>query len=139
MEIEVILRNEITFLKEVTFEDATNSSRDENTIDIFHGEKGTFVITEPGQLYEVEDFNNEVIQFVIAEVSDVYFFEKYSGGKLVRRYINLQGSMEENFGEGIISGDKDLMDRVWSFVDEYLQIGAGGDIFGLKFRRYELQ
>lgn len=138
-ELESFLENILTFSKDIDFEEATSSFRDENTVDILQTEHGTFVIMELGQIYDLTNNNSEVVQFMVSEVSDTYYFEKYSNGTLERKYITSQGEVTENFGEGYLNEDDDVMDKVWEFVDEYLQNNFIKNMFDLKFKRYEVK
>ena len=88
-DLENLLSNELEFLKEVDFEAATSSFRDENTIDVLGTENGTFVIIELGKLYDITNIKAEVIQFMISDLSDTYYFEKYNHGNLDRKYTLL--------------------------------------------------
>ena len=138
-ELESLLKNKLTFSKDVDFEDATSSFRDENTIDILQTEHGIFVIMGLGQIYDLTSIQGEVVQFMVSDVSDTYYFEKYSNGKLDRKFIKSQGEIAEDFGEGFVNEDDDLMDKVWKFADEYLQNNFTENMFDLKFKRYEVK
>ena len=138
-EIESILEFNIKFLKEVDFEEATSSFRDENTVDILQTDTGTLLITELGQIYDLENSLNETIQFMISDVSDTYYFEKFTDGQLVRKYITTQGETVEDFGEGYISEDEDLIDTVWELVDTYLKNDFSNNIMDQRFKRYNIE
>ena len=121
------------------FDEATSSFRDENTIDILQTDHGTLVIMELGQIYDLTNIKVEVVQFMVSDVSDTYYFEKYSNGKLDRKYINSQGEVAEDIGEGFVNEDDDLMDKIWEFTDDYLQNNFTENMFDLKFKRYEVK
>lgn len=74
--IEELIESEIEFIEVVDFENAISSSHDENSIDILQTETGTLIITELGQIYDISNTKNNVIQFMISDVSDTYYFEK---------------------------------------------------------------
>ncbi|GET45641.1 hypothetical protein [Capnocytophaga felis] len=135
-EICHLIENEITYSGEVGFEEATSSFRDENTIDVLQTEKGTLIFTEMGFPLHISDFKGEIIQFIISDVSDTYYFEKYTNGNLDRKYIYSQGEIFEDEGEGIIKEDEDMMDLVWEFCEKYLQNNFSETMFGQKFKRY---
>lgn len=136
--IENILDHELAFFKEIDFEEATSSYRDENTVDILQTQTGTLIITELGQVYDISNFDGEIIQFMISDVSDTYYFEKYTNGNLDRKYINSQGEIAENEGNGIIKEDDDMMTLVWELTDDYLQNNFLENMFEIKFKRYKL-
>jgi hypothetical protein len=137
-EIEKLLESNITFSEETAFEKATSNFRDPGTVDILQSETGTLIITPLGQVYDVTRSESDIIQFMISDVSDTYYFEKYSNGKLLRKYISSQGEMVEDVGEGIISQEDDLIDKIWEFTEEYLQNDFFKKMFELKFKRYKL-
>ena len=138
-ELENLLENKLSFSKDVDFDEATSSFRDENTIDILQTDHGTLVIMELGQIYDLTNIKVEVVQFMVSDVSDTYYFEKYSNGKLDRKYINSQGEVAEDIGEGFVNEDDDLMDKIWEFTDDYLQNNFTENMFDLKFKRYEVK
>ena len=138
-ELENLLDTKLEYTKEVDFEEATSSFREDNTIDVLQTEQGTLVIMELGQIYDLANIPSEVIQFIVSEVSDTYYLEKYANGTLDRKYITSQGEIAEDIGVGIVSEDDDIMDVVWEFADNYLQNNFIENMFDLKFNRYELQ
>ncbi|QWX85258.1 hypothetical protein H0I23_06365 [Cellulophaga sp. HaHaR_3_176] len=135
-EIEKFIGSKITFSTEVDMEKATSSYREENTIDILKTETGSLVITELGQVYDISNFDGEIIQFMISDVSDTYYFEKFSRGNLDRKYIYSQGEVAEDEGNGIIKEDDDMMDLIWELTDTYLQNDFLENMFDQKFKRY---
>lgn len=138
-ELESLFENTLEYLKDVSFEDATSSFRDENTIDVLQTEHGTFVIMMLGEIYDLTTIQSGGIQFMVSEVSDTYYFEKYSEGKLERKYISSLGEVIEDVGQGIISEGEDLIDNVWEFADDYLQNNFIKNMFEMTFKRYEIK
>ncbi|MEL0650034.1 hypothetical protein V6246_01285 [Algibacter sp. TI.3.09] len=138
-EIEKILECKITFLREVDFEEASSSYRDDDeSIDILQTETGTLIITELGQVYDISIFDGKIIQFMISDVSDTYYFEKYINGNLERKYINSQGEIAENEGVGIIEEGNDMMDLIWELANNYLQNNFAENMFEKKLKRYKI-
>jgi hypothetical protein len=133
------LKLKIKFLKEVDFEDATSSFKDENTVDILQTETGTLLITEVGQMYDLDDSLHDSIQFMVSDISDTYYFEKFSKGQLVRKFITTQGETAEDVGEGHISEEDDLMEKVWEYIDTHLQNDFTNTMQDQTFKRYELE
>lgn len=138
-EIENILDCEITFLSEIDFEEATSNFRDENSIDVLQSPTGTLIIKELGQLYDLSKFDNEIVQFIISDISDTYYFEKYKNEKLERKYIYSQGKIEEDNGHGIIKENEDMIDVIWNLTDNFLQNNFLKKMFELKFKRYKIK
>ena len=137
-QINTLLESNIVFYKTVSFEEATSSFRDDNTVDILQTKTGTLIITELGQIYDISTFETDIIQFMISDVSDTYYFEKYTNGKLDRKYIYSEGEIQENEGQGIIKEDDDVLDLIWEFTDTFLQNGFLENRFEQKFKRYTL-
>ena len=137
-QINSLLESKIAFYKTVSFEEATSSLRDDNTVDILQTKTGTLIITELGQIYDISTFEKDIIQFMISDVSDTYYFEKYTNGKLDRKYIYSQGEIQENEGQGIIKEDDDVLDLIWEFTDAFLQNDFMENRFEQKFKRYKL-
>ena len=134
--IEDLLDSKISFTGEVGFEDATTGDREENTIDILQTSSGTLIFTEFGSLYDISNFDGEIIQFIISDISDTYYFEKYISGKLDRKYIYSQGEVSEDEGSGIIKEGDDLEDVIWQQADDFLQNNFTENMFNLQFKRY---
>ncbi|MFJ1473546.1 hypothetical protein ACILE9_04710 [Capnocytophaga cynodegmi] len=137
-EICHLIENEIAYSDEVDFEEATSSFRDENTIDVLQTEKGALILMDMEAQPDISNFKGEIILFIVSEVSDTYYFEKYTNGRLDRKYIYSQGEIFEDEGEGIIKEDEDVVDLIWEFTDKYLQNNFSETIFEQKFKRYLL-
>ncbi|WP_299249174.1 hypothetical protein [uncultured Cytophaga sp.] len=138
-ELERLLNIKLEYKSTVNFEDATSSSRDENTIDVLHTAHGALVIMTLGEIFDISTIQNEVVQFMVSDVSDTYYFEKYSEGKLDRKYISSMGEVIEDVGDGIVNEENDLMEIVWEIADDYLQNNFSDNMFDLNFKRYEIK
>ena len=136
--IENLINHKISFSEETNFEDATASFREDKTIDILQTETGTLIFTEFGKLYDISDFDGEIIQFIISDISDTYYFEKYISGKLERKYIYSQGEISEDQGSGIIQEGEDLEDVIWQQASDFLQNNFTETMFDLMFKRFRL-
>lgn len=136
--IEDLLDAKISFTEKTNFEDASSGDRDVNTIDILQTSSGTLIFTAFGSLYDISNFEGEIIQFIISDISDTYYFEKYTAGKLDRKYIYSQGEISEDEGIGIIKEGEDLEDIIWQQAGDFLQNNFAENMFDLKFKRYNL-
>ncbi len=136
--IEDLTDQEISFSEEKSFEDATGSFREDNTIDILQTQTGALIFTEFGRLYDISNFDGEIIQFSISDIADTYYLEKYIAGKLERKYICSQGEISENEGSGLIKEGEDLEEVIWQQAGDYLQNNFIEMMFDLKFKRYRL-
>lgn len=137
-QIENLLGCRITLIGEVGFEDATSSFREGNTIDVLQTSSGTLIIMELGQIYDISHSRDEVVQFIISDVSDTYYFEKYENGKLVRKYIYSQGEVVEDYGIGVIQENDDMMDIIWELTENFLQNNFLADMSEARFNRYKI-
>jgi hypothetical protein len=137
-EIEKLLSNKISFVEDVDFEGATSEAKDDNAIDVLQSESGTLLITTLGSIFDLSDTSDDIIQFMISEVSDTYYFEHYNSGQLIRKFIYSQGEIAEDTGEGEVSEKDDLADKVWELAGNYLQNDFAENMFDHKFRRYQL-
>ncbi|WP_306349604.1 hypothetical protein [Flavobacterium sp. '19STA2R22 D10 B1'] len=140
-EIKLVIGNSSQYAAMVDFEEATSSYRAENTFDLLSSTTGTLILMELGQIYDLEIFpkDYDVIQFMISAVSDTYYFESFSKGELVRKLITSQGDTAEDVGEGILTENDDLADKIWELTDAYLQNNFSQKRFDLQFKRYELK
>ncbi|SEW53172.1 hypothetical protein [Chitinophaga arvensicola] len=136
--IETLLDNKISFTEEVDFEEATSMEKEDSAIDILQNESGTLLLTTLGSMFDLSDTSDDIIQFMLSEISDTYYFEHYNNGQLIRKFIYSQGEIAEDTGEGIVSEDDDLADKVWELAGSYLQNDFAENMFDHRFKRYEL-
>ncbi|KFC19535.1 hypothetical protein [Chryseobacterium sp. FH1] len=136
--IEDIVGSKISFVEEVDFEDASSGLREDDAIDVLQTESGTLIFTAFGSLYDISNFDGEIIQFIVSDISDTYYFEKYTDGNLDRKCIYSQGEISEDVGTGIIEEGDDLEDVIWKQADQFLQNNFAETMFDLKFKRYNL-
>lgn len=137
-QLEELLGSSLEFMEEVGFEEAASGMRESGTIDVLQTDTGTLVLTEMGDLFMLDDFGTDVIQFIISDVSGTYYFEKYSGGQLVRKLITTEGEIAEEFGEGIVSENDDFEEKVMEYADSYLQNDFSKKLEEMKFSRYTI-
>lgn len=138
-ELESLLNNKLKFVEDIDFEQAMSNYRVKNTIDIMQSPSGIFAFMEVGQFQDLTRIKSDCIQFLISDVSDTYFFEKYSNGKLDRKLITSQGEISEEYGEGYIKKGDDFMDKIWKFAEEYLEDNFTEDMFSCDFKRYKIK
>ncbi|SNR17017.1 hypothetical protein [Tenacibaculum jejuense] len=136
--IELFFDCSLKYTEDVDFDQASSAFKEEKTIDLLTTEHGTLIFVELGQMYDLSSSKGEIIQFIISEVSDTYYFEKFNDGILERKHISSQGEIVENIGSGIINEDEYLPDLIWEFADEYLKNNFSKNLFDLSFKRYQM-
>ena len=138
--LEKLLNVKLAYFKDIDFEEASDSYNTQGMIDVLATETGTLLLMELGQIYDLSTFPKDVdvIQFMISDVSDTYYFEKYDKGQPVRKFITTQGDIAEDTGEGLISEDDDLEEIVWEFADAYLQNNFMENRYDMMLKCYEV-
>ncbi len=132
--LEEILETKLEYTEEISGEVAT-MSKYSSEFDVYENQKGSFVLLEIGQIYDFSNTKGEFIQFIISDVSDTYYFEKYKDGVIERKLILSQGEIVEEKGCGIINENDDFMDKISEISNELLDVD---DIFELKFKRFKV-
>ncbi len=138
VEIEKLLKEKVTYTEEVGFEDAVTSFK-ENVVDVLHTEKGTLLVYELGRLYDISDRKEEVIQFMVSDVSDTYYFEHYNKEELKRKYITSEGEIAEDIGTGSFNIEEDVIDEIWGLTNQFLQYESSESVFEGVFKRYQIR
>lgn len=133
-QISEILGAKITYSQEVDFEDATTIERPDNAVDVFQNENGTLLFMPFEDTSDLSHCKTEIVKMIISDVSDTYYFEKFSGGKLEQKYIYSQGEIFENEGVGLVNEETDFTDLFWEYCNLFLQ----EEIFEQNFKRYLL-
>lgn len=131
-DLKKVFQTTLKYTEDVDSESAT-ISKHSSEYDVYTNNKGSLVLFQLGELYEFSNTKGVFIQFMISDVSDTYYFEKYNNGKLERKLIVSQGEVAEDEGSGIIDEDDDFMDIVLELSNELLAIN---DVFNLTFKRY---
>lgn len=135
--LEHHLGEKLNYINVVGIEEATSGLKNEGTVDVYYGDKATLVFTAVGTMYDLNDFleHGEVVQFIVSETSDTYYFEKFLVGELERKYIVSQGTIQENVGDGVIDEKEDIVDQIWDIASDYL----GFELFegDVEFKRYQ--
>lgn len=131
-DLKEVFQTTLKYIEDVDSESAT-IPKHSSEYDVYTNNKGSLVLFQLGELYEFSDTKGVFIQFMISDVSDTYYFEKYNNGQLERKLIVSQGEFTEDEGIGIIDGDDDFMDKVLELSNELLAIN---DFYNLTFKRY---
>lgn len=137
-ELKSLLNTKLNFIEDIDFEQATSNYRPENTIDVMQSASGIFAFMEFGQFQDLTRIKSDCIQFLISDVSDTYFFEKYSNGKMDRKLVTSQGKIAEEYGEGYVNQDDEFIDKIWEYAEEYLEENFTENVFDCDFKRYTI-
>lgn len=130
--INSLLGTNASLVGNVDFDEATSMEKEPGVADVFAGEGGSVIFTFMTDIYDLSETTGEVMQFIISDVSDTYYFEKYNDGELVRKLIVSQGEIHEDEGE-----DEDINeDTVSDFIWEYIENVINEDIYDCTFVRY---
>jgi hypothetical protein len=78
-----------------------------------------------------------LIQFIISDVSDTHYFERYHDGKLQRKFITTGGEVAEDIGEGFVDEEVEIFDKIWEYIEHTLGIDEN-DILKVPFERYSI-
>lgn len=99
-ELEKILGETLIFQKEVSFEDACESWKDDDYCDVYNSENGTLVflsMTTGGFGFYAE--NQDAFSFVLSENTGMYVINYVKSGELIRSYMEADGEVSEDEGE----------------------------------------
>lgn len=138
--LEKLLGVKLEYFKDIDFEEASGSYNTQGMIDVLASETGTLLFMELGQIYDLSLFpaDLKVIQFMISDVSDTYYFEMYANGNSVRKLITTQGDIAEDTGTGFITIEDDTEEIVWEFADAFLKNGFMEKRYEMQLKCYEI-
>lgn len=131
-EISQLLGVSLSSSQEVGFEEAVSEYHPEKGISILQSEKGSLLFV-PMEEYNLSAHKGEIVNMIIGDASDTYYFEKFLGGNSVRKFIYSQGEIYEDEGEGIVDENTDFTDLFFEICEEYLQTS---DLENYSFKHY---
>ena len=135
IDVESLLQSKLVYIRDVNFEEVVNSSENEGPVDVLQTDHGILVIVGLDYMYDLSNLTNESIQFIIAEIADIYYFERYFNGELKSQYIASRESVVTyNMRKQTIS---DLIGSVWEYTGKCLQIKFREKMLEVKFSRYQ--
>lgn len=121
-ELETILGQKLIFEKEVTFEEALESWKEESYCDIYFSEKGTFILLS----MEIGGFdfyakNHIAFSFVLSEMTMMFCVNYTQNDELVRSIMESE-EMTENEGEpfDFESDDDDRSSLIYHLIETTL-------------------
>lgn len=117
------------------YEDAIYSFRDDDKIYVYSSERGAIILPNFGQLIQNPPSSGELIQFIISDVSDTYYFESFKDGALTRKLITTEGEIVEDVGKGFVHEGDYLLDKVWAYLEKTIGVD---DMMGLNFKKYAI-
>ncbi|MHA3090931.1 hypothetical protein [Acinetobacter brisouii] len=135
-DLEELFGAELEFQGDISFAEACDLERDENTIDVYCNAVGCLIIYHAGQSYDVSDVKEDIIQFVLFSLANSYFFEQYHQGKLQRRYMIVNGEVHEDEGTGVLQEGDDVEVIVKQLLDDFLEAPISKQLDQLELQRY---
>ena len=98
-ELESIIGEKLIFQKEVMFEDACESFKEDGYCDIYFSKKGTFVLLamEKG-CFEFCSKNQDVFSFVLSEMTMTFCINYVKNGENIRTIMEAEDEIMENEG-----------------------------------------
>ena len=132
------VESKVRYLEEVGFEEALTSFKEEAVVDVYQSKKGALLLPVFGRLSDLRIFAAEAVQFILSDVSDTFYFEKYASGQLVQKFIMSDGELIQNTGNYTTDEDEDWSEKIWQLADEYVLKDFSQHLPNLKFGRYEL-
>lgn len=138
-DLEKIFGQTFEYNKEVGFEEAASTHKTPNSIDVYSNKNGGFVTMGIESLIDLSSTEKDIVQFIVSDVSDTYYFEKHKNGELERKLITSEGEVAEDAGTGIINRDDEFLDVIWSLADDFLETNFTEVMSDLKFKHFELK
>lgn len=135
-DLEELFGTTLEYLGDISFAQATDLERNENTIDVYSNDVACLIIYHAGQSYDVSEVKEDIVQFVLFSMANSYFFEQYHLGELQCRYMVVNGQVHENIGGGILQQGDDVEIVVKKILDEFLQAPISAQLPQLIFQRY---
>ena len=133
--LEALLGDKYVFEKEIDFEEASSSQRPKERLDVLQTGSGVFLLFDLMDGIHPPAADLEIIHFIISDVSDTYYLDKYEQGELVSHMVISEGEIVEESGEAIFDPEEDLEDFVFDKVAQYLQLSEGENIWDATFNR----
>jgi len=124
---------------QTNFNTASKNHKEGNCIDILTTDKGTLIFPNFGTLYNLKNFLQQefVVQFLISDVSNTYYFEAYSKGKLLQKWIIADEEIAEDVGESLIDKKAYLLDEIWRLAEAFTGLNSE-EIFEASFEQYKI-
>ena len=121
-----------------SLEEASANHKQEDTLFVLSNSKGALVFPDFGGLIDQPPNKGEMIQFVISDVSDTYYFEKFKDGVRERKLVMGDGEVFESEGEGVISEEDETYDKAWEYIESFLGM-TEKEIAKTPFKKYRMK
>lgn len=133
--LEALLGDKYVFEKEIDFEEASSSQRPKERLDILQTGSGVFLLFDLMDGIHPPPSDLEIIHFIISDVSDTYYLDKYEQGELVSHLVISEGEIAEESGKAIFNPEEDLEDFVFDQAAKYLELSDAGNLWDATFIR----
>lgn len=133
--LEALLGDKYVFEKEIDFEEASSSQRPKERLDVLQTGSGVFLLFDLLDGIHPPPADLEIIHFIISDVSDTYYLDKYEQGELVSHLVISEGEIAEESGKAIFNPEEDLEDFVFDQAAKYLELSEAGNLWDATFIR----
>lgn len=133
--LEALLGDKYVFEKEIDFEEASSSQRPKERLDVLQTGSGVFLLFDLLDGIHSPPADLEIIHFIISDVSDTYYLDKYEQGELVSHLVISEGEIAEESGKAIFNPEEDLEDFVFDQAAKYLELSDAGNLWDATFIR----
>lgn len=135
-DLEALFGARLQYLGEVDFDQAADLEREEDTIDVYTNSAGCLIVYHVGQSFDISEVDEEIVQFVLFDLANSYFFEHYQQGTLQCRYMTTDDEVLEDEGNDILQEGDEIEEVVGQVLDEFLQAPIAAQLTKLTFKRY---
>ncbi len=130
---------DLTFVKDLTYNEALSTPKEDNCIDVFFTKKGTVVfINDPFVIGKENSINQKVCAFGISETTMMFVLNYYENGETIREKMSYEGNIMSELGEKlkIELTTEDISEQILHITKELI----GKDLFDFettdKTKRY---
>jgi len=124
--IEQILEENLSFEKEVDFEEGSENWKGEKYCDIYFSKKGTLIfISMERAAFEFNVKNQKAFSFVFSEMSMTFAVNYTDDGKMIRSFVETEdGSRHQEIGEKLRfeNDENDASEIVYHLIESTLGI-----------------
>ncbi|WP_420572300.1 hypothetical protein [Kordia sp.] len=137
--LEEILGKQLIFEKEIVFEDTYESFKDDHYCDVYYSKNGTYIsVSMEIGAFDFYADNQDVLSFVLSEMTMVFSINYVKGGKLVRTIVESEDEIQEDEGTPLKleSTEEHKDELIYALIEETLGESFHEIDLGAKCKRY---